>query len=241
MKLAAWQAPLLHRGSMEAVDLIRRRIRWCEAEGVDVLCCPEAILGGLADDVPSPADIAINVASGELRALLAPIASASVATIVGFTEALGEGDLYNSAAIFSRGEVVGVYRKRHTAIRSSVYRAGDQSPVFTLGELRFGIMICNDSNFPALGTDMVDRGARVLFVPSNNALPVDRADVAAVTREVDISHARRNRVTVVRADVAGRTEDRISTGSSVIVDPEGVVLQSGTVGSEDTLVAELAG
>ena len=30
---------------MEAVELIRKRVKWCESEGVAILCCPEAILG----------------------------------------------------------------------------------------------------------------------------------------------------------------------------------------------------
>ena len=50
MRVAAYQAPLLPAGSMEALALIRKRVEWCEAEGVSILCCPEAILGGLADD-----------------------------------------------------------------------------------------------------------------------------------------------------------------------------------------------
>ena len=54
----------------------------------------------------------------------------------------------------------GIYRKRHPAIRSSVYSAGEQSPVFTIGALSFGIMICNNSNFPALAADMVARSDR---------------------------------------------------------------------------------
>jgi 5-aminopentanamidase len=49
MKVAAYQAPLLSAGSMEALELIGDRVRWCETEGVDILCCPEAVLGGLAD------------------------------------------------------------------------------------------------------------------------------------------------------------------------------------------------
>ena len=54
MKVAAYQAPLLPGGSMEALKLIRDRVEWCETEGVDILCCPEAVLGGLADDLECP-------------------------------------------------------------------------------------------------------------------------------------------------------------------------------------------
>jgi 5-aminopentanamidase len=239
MKVAAYQAPLLSAGSMEALGLIRDRVKWCETQGVDILCCPEAVLGGLADDAQCPVDIAIDVESGQLEELLAPLASTSVTAIVGFTETAGAGKLYNAAAVFHDGRVVGIYRKRHPAIRRSVYSAGDRSPVFTIGTLSFGIVICNDSNYPELAADMVARGARAIFLPSNNSLPQERASVVAFTRAVDIARARDNGVVIVRADVAGRTADRVSFGSSAIVDARGTVVRAGRDLSEDILVAEI--
>ena len=224
MKVAAYQAPLLLGGSMEALQRIRHRVKWCETAGVAILCCPEAVLGGLADDAACPVDISIDVESGQLEALLAPLASKSVTAIVGFTETVGAGKLY---------------RKRHPAIRRSVYSAGDQSPLFTVGPLSFGIMICNDSNYPELAADMVARGATAIFVPSNNSLPPDRANVVARSRAVDIARARDNEVMIVRADVAGRTADRVSFGSSAIVDAGGTLLRAGEPLSQDILVAEV--
>src|SRR5215469_4926571 len=97
MKVAAYQAPLLPAGSMQTLDMIRDRVKWCESEGVDILCCPEAILGGLADDVGCPAHISIDVKSGALEALLAPLTSHAVAVIIGFTEDGSAGALYNTA------------------------------------------------------------------------------------------------------------------------------------------------
>jgi 5-aminopentanamidase len=192
-----------------------------------------------ADDAACPVDIAIDVESGQLEVLLAPLASKSVTAIVGFTETVGAGKLYNSAAVFRDGRVVGLYRKRHPAIRKSVYSAGDQSPVFTVGPLSFGIMICNDSNYPELAADMVARGAAAIFVPSNNSLPPEKADVVARSRAVDIARARDNDVMIIRADVAGRTADRVSFGSSAIVDAGGTLLRAGETLSEDILVAEV--
>ncbi len=75
MKIAAYQTPLLPNGSMEAVQLIRDRVKWCETEGVDILCCPEAVLGRLADDAECPENIAIDVENGQLEMLLASLAS----------------------------------------------------------------------------------------------------------------------------------------------------------------------
>jgi predicted amidohydrolase len=86
---------------------------------------------------------------------------------------------------------------------------------------------------------MVARGARAIFLPSNNSLPPERAGVVALSRAVDIVLARDNEVTIVRADVAGRTADRVSFGSSAIVDARGTVVRAGRDLSEDILVEEV--
>jgi len=240
MKIAAYQAPLLAAGSMDGLALIRARVQWCEAHGITILCCPEAILGGLADYAEDPMQFAIPADGRQLETLLAPLASDTVTTIVGFTELTAEGRLYNSAAVLERGSVVGVYRKVHPAINRSIYQAGSEVPVFRAGELTFGIVICNDSNYPELATNMAAQGATVLFIPTNNGLPPQRphAKLVARAREVDIQTAIENKMWVIRADVAGRTDALVSHGSSEIVDPNGRVVQTARHFSEDLLVAE---
>ncbi len=86
MKRAAYPAPLLPSGSMEAIGLIRERVAWCEAHGVEFLCCPEAILGGLADEAPHPTDIAPNLTRGGLEATLKPLSRQTVTHLHGLTE-----------------------------------------------------------------------------------------------------------------------------------------------------------
>jgi predicted amidohydrolase len=223
---------------MEAVGLVQKQVRRSEAEGVSILCCPEAILGGLADYASDPAEIAIP--ADRLLSVLAPLASPTVATIIGFTEADGDR-LYNSAAVFHHGAVAGVYRKLHPAIRRSVYDAGSTTPVFHIGNLTFGIVICNDSNYSEPARLMAAQGATALFVPSNNGLPPNRsaAQLVAESREVDIDRAMENGLWVIRADVAGRTDELLSHGSSAIVDPRGIVVRAALQLSDDFLVADV--
>jgi len=130
---------------MDALGLIRKRVEWCEVAGVTILCCPEAILGGLADYAEHPTQFAI--ATQALDSALVPLTSDTVTTIVGFTELGDGGRLYNSAAVFHRGSVLGLYRKLYPAIHRSVYEAGREVPVFQVGDLTLGIVICNDSNY----------------------------------------------------------------------------------------------
>jgi predicted amidohydrolase len=239
VKVAAYQAPLLPVGSFAAVDLIQEQVRRCEAQGVSVLCCPEAILGGLADYAPHPNDIALNVASGELLAVLRPLSSDTVTIIVGFTERRGVNELFNSAAVLHKGTVIGVYRKQHPAIRRSVYQAGPESPAFTVGGLTFGVLICNDSNHLEPAQAMAERGATALFVPTNNGLPRQKADVQLASLQADVTLARRHLAYVLRADVAGTTGDLVAYGTSGIVAPCGGVLSTATGGNNDLLVVEL--
>lgn len=241
MKVAAYQSPLRATGSAEVIGLIGEQVEWCESNGVEILCCPEGVLGGLADYASRPAEIAIDVEAGQLDALLAPLSSESVTTILGFTERGTGGRLYNAAAVFHKGSVFGIYRKLHPAINRSVYEAGNEVPVFAVGGLTFGILICNDSNYYELARIMAARGATALFVPTNNGLPPTKAGPELVdeARSCDITRAVENSVYVIRADVAGRTEGLVSYGSSGIVSPDGIVLRAARLLGPDLVVAEI--
>lgn len=241
MKVAAYQAPLLSSGSLEVIRLIAEEVRACEAVGVEILCCPEAVLGGLADDSDRPADFALDVASGQVRSLLTPLASKTVTTIVGFTECGPAGQLFNSAAVYSRGEVVGTYRKVHPAINRSVYEPGVAVPTFTVGGFVFGIVICRDSAFPELAHSMAMRGASALFVPTNNALAPTKGGGQLVehARRTDVTTARATGMAVIRADVAGRVDGLESCGSSGIVAPDGTILRVAEPLAPDLLIADI--
>lgn len=240
MRVAAYQAPLLPPASLElALRLVRERVDWCESEGVEILCCPEGLLGGLADYAPRPAAIAID--AGHLEAVLAPLASDSVTTIVGFTEIDRDDRLYNSAAILHKGLVVGLYRKLHPAIHTSVYEPGDKLPIFAIGELTFGILICRDSTYREPARIMAAQGAAALFVPTNTGMPPSKggAELVADARNGDIARAIENSVSVVRADVAGRAGDLMAYGSSGIVDRNGTVLCAAQQLEADLVVADI--
>src|SRR5439155_12586251 len=165
-KVAAYQTPLLPSGSAEAIDLIAFQVRACEAIGVEFLCCPEGVLGGVADYASRPYEIAIDVRRGQLQQALEPIASETVTTILGFTE-IDDGRLFNSAAVVYKGRLVGLYRKLHPAINRSIYESGQDTPVFKANDLTFGIVICHDSSYREPARAMADCGATVLFVPTN--------------------------------------------------------------------------
>jgi predicted amidohydrolase len=241
MKVAAYQAPLLAEHSNESIGRMQQCVRDCETNGISVLCFPEAILGGLADFSDDPRGLAIRTSDGQLTAVLEPLASDTVTSIIGFTELSNDGALYNAAAVYERGRVTGLYRKIHPAIRQSLYSPGSETPVFRAGDLTFGIVICNDSNYPELARCLTVQNAAALFIPTNNSLPNGRASLGlnAAARSTDVALATQHRIWVIRADIVGRNGKLTCFGCSEIVDPEGNVIQEARLERTDLLVAEI--
>lgn len=239
MKVAAFQAPLSGMTVGEVLASIGRCVDECDAEGVPILCCPEAVVGGLADHARDPFHAAIP--TSDVLACLAPLNRGNVTTIVGFTELSNDGSLYNSAAVVSGGTLMGVYRKRHPAIRQSVCRPGEGSPVFRTAEVCFGILICYDSTFRHLGTELASRGAQVIFVPTNNAMPssTSSTELLAETKACDFALATETGCWIVRADVAGIANGLRSDGSTAITSPAGQTVSSARMLTEDLLIAEI--
>lgn len=243
MKVAAYQAPYLPFGSMEAVGLIGEQLAVCEAADVEILCCPEAILGGLAHESAgqSPADVALSVEDGELAAVLDPILSTPVTLIVGFTEHDSSGYLFSSAAVITGGDLVAVYRKVYAGYRT-VIRSGTELPVFTRGATPFGVMICNDMWYLEPARILAARGAAIIFVPSNSGhlrSPETAEKLRPRSEHLPVARAVENTTTVVVADIAGSQGDRCALGGSRIVDPDGVMLAAASISAHELVVADV--
>jgi predicted amidohydrolase len=241
MKVAAYQPMLTSCSIAKMIARVRERILFCEEYEIQILCCPEAILGGLADYADCPLEIAINVERGQLQEILAPLASDRVTTIIGFTEIDRLKSLYNSAALFRHGAVIGIYRKLLPAINKSVYTAGSELPVFQVGDLTLGILICRDSTFKETAQTLATKGAKAIFIPTNTGLPPGKAKYSLVpeTRSMDIRLAVDNGVHVVRSDIAGESGGLAAHATSKIVFMNGCVLESAHPNCADLIVADL--
>jgi predicted amidohydrolase len=88
---------------------------------------------------------------------------------------------------------------------------------------------------------MAARGATALFVPTNTGLPPAKAysKLFDETMNADMAMAVQNRMWVIRADVAGRTDTLVAYGASGIVGPDGGVVQSARKNSDDLIIAEV--
>lgn len=241
MKVAAYQAPYLPFGSMDAIALIEDQIAACEAQGVEILCCPEAVIGGLAHESAgqSPSEVALGVENGELSAVVAPLLRTPVTVIVGFTEQDPSGSLYNSAALLAGGQIAAVYRKVYPGYRTAI-QAGNDLPIFWRESTPFGIIICNDMWYLEPARILAAAGAALLFVPTNSGHLRTLTDAfQARGHNLPIARAVENTTTVIVADIAGRQGDRLSPGFTAIINPDGVALAKAEPLRETLLVAEV--
>ena len=125
-------------------------------------------------------------------------------------------------------------RLRYDNLTSAVKKI----PTFQVGDLRFGIVICLDSNYFEPARIMAASGATPLFVPTNTGLPHERESRHTSSgQECRYCSGDRQRCF---CDSRGRcrTQRRtVSYGSSETVDPDGMVLQSAQTLREDLIVA----
>ena len=141
MRVAAYQAPYRPYPSVGGAELVVPHLERARAEGVELLCCPEALIGELANesDRDSPATVALSVNDGELAEAIAPLLGWDMTIVIGFTERSVSGALHNAAAVIDDRRVAGIYRKTYPG--HSVCAAGTDLPIFQHGEVAFGVLI----------------------------------------------------------------------------------------------------
>lgn len=175
-----------------------------------------------------------------IRETAAAIGTAVIAPI--FELAQPGGRYYNTALVVDGdGELVGKYRKLHVFHRPGYnetyyFAPGDLgAPVFEVGGLTVGIMICYDRHFPEIARVQALRGADVVFIPTCSFGEENRK--AVWTKELT-GIAVANSVYVVGVNRAGSEQGKTHFGRSAVIDPSGGEVDA--LGADpETLVADL--
>jgi len=133
--------------------------------------------------------------------------------------------VYNTAvAISPEGEIVARYRKCFPWRPWETVTAGNEFVAFDIdGVGRAGLMICYDAWFPEVARHLAWMGAEVIFNPTATYTS-DREQELVLAR----ANAIVNQVYIVNTNMGGRP----GPARSVIVDPEGHVLQMAGDGEE---------
>ena len=131
------------------VARIRAVLEQARGVGAQLVAFPELAITGYP-----PEDLLFKSAfiEANLKALAeVAAATAGLTAVVGFVDK--RDDIFNAAAVLHDGAVAGVYHKQYLPNygvfdENRYFQAGTEAPVFTLGEMSFGVNICEDIWYP---------------------------------------------------------------------------------------------
>ena len=182
---------------------------------IKMVVFPELAAHGIITDVSSEAE----GIPGELTTIFSKMAKKyGLWLIPGSIYELSRGEVFNTTPVFSpKGELVGKYRKRYPWCPYEKTTPGKDPFVFHIeGFGSVGVMICYDMWFPEVARDLVGQGAELIIVPTMTTTG-DRTQEKVLARSTAITQ----QCYVVSCNGVGLGR----VGGSLIVDPEGVVLQ----------------
>lgn len=203
-------------------------------QDVSILVLPDSALGGYLGDLrhPDPAQLPPAVAlDGPEMEHLQSLAGDMVVCI-GLTEEGAEGVLYNTAACFTGGGLLGVHRKVHQPLgEADVFGAGATFETFQTPVGRVGMMIDYDKTFPEAARSLALDGAEIIACLSAwPASTTDRASSLPMDRQsrlfdlYDAARAAENQVVLISSNQTGIMGGLRFLGQAKIVSPGGEVL-----------------
>ncbi|GAA0924552.1 carbon-nitrogen hydrolase family protein [Virgisporangium aurantiacum] len=225
LRVGACQTPEFLSKIDAALSCINRYAAEADTRGVHLLVFPECFLQGYLIEEQHLREQALGLDSARFASVLQQSAGVGQTIVFGVIEQNG-GRYFNTAVVVTRGRLVGAYRKTHLVPGESLFDSGDAYPTFVVRDVRFGINICYDTQFPQAATQVAGQGAELLLVPAQNMMRR-----AAALRWKDQHHAiraervRETGMWLVSADVTGaRDESRIGWGPTSVLNPKAEVV-----------------
>jgi NAD+ synthase (glutamine-hydrolysing) len=204
----------------------------------DVVALPELVLTGYP-----PEDLVLRAefVDDNRRALEEIVKETSgITAVIGFVDY--DLDVFNAAAVACDGALAGVYRKQKLPNygvfdEDRYFQAGTEAPVYGLGEVRFGVNICEDIWYPGdpLRAQAL-AGADVIF--NINGSPYQRGKRAGRERMI-ATRAADNACIVAYVNMVGGQDELVFDGGSVIFDQDGTLVARARQFDEELLVVDL--
>ncbi|MHC4715912.1 MAG: nitrilase-related carbon-nitrogen hydrolase [Planctomycetota bacterium] len=174
----------------------------------------------------------------------------NVVLLAGLVELRADNSVYNTTVIVSPGGYIGKYSKTHCVpgVEYAYFKQGQSLPVYDLGKVTAGVLICYDNHHPEAHRVLAAKGAEVIFMPHVTVgrgwwhdVPADEAQQQARNWILTWLRARAfdNSVYAVFVN-QGSADGEGSLGCSMILDPEGHVMARVEPTGEGFVVAELS-
>jgi len=237
VKLTLALAQMLYDSDINKnLQSIKAMIEAAESRDADILCFPECALSGYGPAHYTSSD---EFDSGEIENALHEVrdyAQKHELNLVLGTNLSKGGSWYNAAMLISAsGRLRGAYLKTHlTPPDTKFYTPGDEAKNFRFAGATVAVQICLDLRFPELFRILALEGAQVLFVPTHACGPRTRWKLPVIEAHLR-SRAAENGLFLALVNAAGP----YMNCTSMVVDPDGIVVAESNLETEELLVAEI--
>jgi omega-amidase len=239
MKIAAAQIACTP-GDLEGnLRKVRDFVSRAKESGAELIVFPEMTDTGYS--MPAIQKHATSWKEGTVPRLQEMAKQLSLAIVAGVSDREGS-HIYNSQAfIDADGSILAKYRKTHLVAaaplnESTCFVPGERFVSNKVGSFNFGLTICYDLRFPEVCRKLaVEHGANVFL--NSSAWPIVRVEhlrILALARAIE------NQSYLILANRVGVDDGVTLCGTSVIIDPYGVILAAASVDREEIVYADIS-
>jgi NAD+ synthase (glutamine-hydrolysing) len=221
-------------------DLVIKYVDLARDAGADLVAFPELALTGYP-----PEDLLLK--SHFVRDNLAVLdrivaASNDLIVIVGFVDTDGS-DIYNAAALIAGGKLVDSYHKTFLPNygvfdEERYFQRGTRCPVFTLGDARIGLNICEDIWYPGGPTKLQALVGDAHLIINISSSPYQASKTIDRERML-CTRAEDNAIALAYCNQFGGQDELVFDGNSLIIDEDGRIVARGLAFAEDLIVADI--
>ncbi|MEE8136427.1 MAG: NAD+ synthase [Thermodesulfobacteriota bacterium] len=221
------------------LNKILRYLSSAKDSGVDILCFPElSVTGYPPEDLLLKPDF-INDSIDAVQQVRK--ASENITVILGYPDK--KEDIYNAAAIIHDKKLIDVYHKRYLPNYGvfdeyRYFQSGVRAPVYKLGDVIFGVNICEDIWYPGDPTRRQALLGDAQIIINISSSPYYASKVASRERML-VTRARDNSVNVVFCNMVGGQDELVFDGHSVVIGESGNIIARAKSFEEDLLIADI--
>ena len=221
-------------------DEILDYLKQAREAGADVVAFPE-----LAITAYPPEDLLLRphfVRENRLALDRVIEASADELIIVGFVDTDGS-DIYNAAAVIGGGKLLDVYRKTFLPNygvfdEERYFQSGARCPVYTFGNSRIGVNICEDIWYPGGPAKLQALVGDAHLIVNISSSPY-HARKSFDRERMLCTRAEDNAVALAYCNLFGGQDELVFDGNSLIINEAGHIIARGRPFANDLVVADI--
>jgi predicted amidohydrolase len=237
MRVAAAQLETRLMDPAANLEKMQSFLERAAAQQAELVAFPECAVSGYSLTAEEAERFAEPIPGPSTQAMIQACNRLGLHTVVGMLEQHPHGMLFNSAALLGPSGVLAVYRKTHLPCLGvdRFLASGDSlAGPFTMPNARLGLLICYDLRPPEPMRVLALAGAQLVVVPT--AWP---NTARLYSEHLARTRAAENGVFLLAANHVGEERGTRYLGNSLILGPDGEVLQQAGDREEVLLVAEI--